>query len=170
MKRIAAICVALSVLCISSGTAYAYFTARQSRINEVSAARNDIEIVEEFTPPGELKPGQKITKKVAIKSTSGTTCYVRVRAHFSDAAAAAFCEPLIAGNGWTLGEDGYYYWEKQLQPGEMTGQLFDSVTIKSSIREEELRDFDLLIYAESVACDGLDGRDAWAAMDGPAAD
>lgn len=166
MKKyiIAALAAAL-VLGVGAGTSYAYLTGRDDVENTFQASKTEIEMEEEFDPVPEVLPGLVITKAPKAVSRSSTDCYVRMMVRFSDNAAEAFCEPLSINSGWGWKEDGYYYWHDKVKPGESTGTIFDTVKIRSDVRKENLVDFDILVYAEAVACGDLSMAQAWAAMD-----
>lgn len=166
MKKIAAIMLTLLIAGISTGAAFAYLTARQTVDNVLTAADTEICITEKFDPPKEIQPGTVIPKTVAVTSSSSVDCYVRVLAEFSDRNAENFCEPLKIQEGWRKSEDGYYYWKEKVKPGETTGNLISEIVIKQDAQKTELKDFEVLIYAEAVACQEDSMQDAWKKMDG----
>lgn len=157
--------LALLITGISTGAVFAYLTAQESVENQVTAANTDIEITEKFDPPGELRPGMVIPKTVAVSSHSSTDCYVRVLVEFSNWHAKQFCEELEILEGWEKAEDGYYYWKEKVSPGETTGNLFSQVKIKTGMEKEELEKFEILVYAEAVACGSDNMQEAWKKMD-----
>lgn len=161
MKKIAAVMLALLLTGIGTGTVFAYLTAQDGVNNKITAANTDIRITEKFDPPGELNPGTVIPKTVAVTSSSSTDCYVRVMVHFSSQEAENFCEPLQIQPGWTLGNDGYYYWNKKVTPQETTGNLFSAIVIRKDTAKEELENFDVLVYAEAVCCGKDSMETAW---------
>lgn len=165
MKKIAAVMLILMIAGISTGAVFAYLTAQDEVLNEITAANTDISISEEFDPPKELNPGITIPKSVMITSHSSADCYIRVMVRFSSLEAEESCEPLQIMEGWTRGEDGYYYWKEKVKPGEQTGELFHSVKIKQDVEKEDLKDFELLVYAEAVSCGQESMQDAWKKMD-----
>ncbi|MDO4523151.1 MAG: SipW-dependent-type signal peptide-containing protein [Eubacteriales bacterium] len=160
---------AVLVLGAGVGTSYAYLTAEDEVNNEFSVSETGITITEEFDPPKELRPGQVITKKPWIVSSSNVDCYVRAMVRFSDSRAESFCEALEIQEGWEPAEDGYYYWKEKLAPGETTGALFETVRLREDTEKEELVPFELLVYAEAVQCGELEASDAWKTMDTAAA-
>lgn len=165
MKKIAAVMLALLLTGIGTGTVFAYLTAQDSVNNKITAANTDIHITEKFDPPGELHPGTVIPKTVAVTSSSSTDCYVRVMVHFSSREAENFCEPLQIQTGWSKGDDGYYYWNQKVKPKETTGNLFSRVIIKKNVAKEDLESFEVLVYAEAVACEKDSMENAWKKMD-----
>jgi alternate signal-mediated exported protein len=75
--------VAAAVLLVAG--VYAYLTHSDTATNEFSGGNNEIEVVEEFTPPTQLEPGvNAYAKKVQIHNSGNVPCYIRVYVNFSD--------------------------------------------------------------------------------------
>lgn len=103
-----------------------------------------------------------VTKEVNVVNNSDIPVYVRMRAEVSN---SDLLGPLSINDGWTLKSDGFYYYSRALEPRGRSGNLFDSVTIKKSALKEELKNLDVLVYAEAVQAGNLSMDEAWAAMD-----
>lgn len=164
-KRIIAVVAAALIMGVGAGTSYAYLTGQDEVKNTFQASKTEIVIEEEYEPAADPKPGTIIKKAPKVVSQSSTDCYVRMMVQFSDNMAKECCEPLVINSGWNQKADGYYYWNKKVAPGECTGTLFDKVEIRSDINEENLTDFDILVYAEAVQCGQMEMESAWASMD-----
>lgn len=164
MKRYLFVLLAVSLLLGGgAGVSYAYLTGQQSRVNRFQAAGVEIAVKEDFDPPDKILPGQIIKKAPSVSSTSNVPCYVRVSVRFSDSDAEKMCEPLVTNDGWGKKEDGWYYWNEMLMPGQTTAPVFQQIQLRSEI-QEEISDFDVFIYAEAVCC-GQDSPDAaWEKM------
>ena len=134
---------------------YAYLIDRQDTVNRIKIVENKTHIEEEFDPPTDPGPGSVIKKKPCIVNDSVIPVYVRVRVVFSNLDAQAQCEPLKIKDSWKTGEDGYYYYQKQLQPGQRTDTVFDNIVIKNIVKKEDLVPFDILVYEESVQSEGF---------------
>lgn len=165
MKRKNWIIVAgLLVAAAGAGTSHAYLTAQDQVDNVFNASAVDITVEEDFEPePPE--PGKRIKKAPRVHSESDVECYVRIRYAFTDSDAEKLCEPVRINPGWTLKDDGYYYWEKTVSPGKETGALFDCIEVKKEIAEEDIIPFDILVYAEAVQAGELSETEAWAGVD-----
>lgn len=159
-KFIFAVVAASLLLGVGAGVSYAYLTAQDEADNAFGVSSVDIGIEENFDPPGEVAPGQVITKAPRIQSSSDTDCYVRVSVRFSSSEAEKLTEPLVINSGWQRGEDGYYYWTSPLGPGQKTGTLFDRVTIRQDAGDD-IPPFRILVYAEAVACRNFSMQEAW---------
>lgn len=163
-KQVATILAAALVLGAGAGTSYAYLTGQDQAENGFRASEVDVDIEETFDPVPEINPGTTIVKAPSVLSRSDIECYVRVMIRFSDSDAENFCEPLNINKGWSRGEDGYYYWDRKLKPGERTGTVFDRVKIRSDVPGEEVKPFEILVYAEAVQCQGQTMEEAWEVM------
>ena len=149
---------------------FSYLVSSSETANRLNISHNSIEVVEDFDPPEEMKPGSSFAKEVRVRNTGTSDCYVRMFAEFSDSTAAAFATIMYAGAAgfneadWEYdGADGYWYYDEVLEPGDMTEPLFGSVSIGSD--GSVLKSFDILVYAESVQSGGYEDRfAAWAAF------
>jgi len=137
---------------VSFEVTYSYLIDSAAAANRFVVGENSIVVEEEFNPPKELEPGISFDKKPKVTNTGNLPCFVRMRADFSDSEAQAICEPLdINTADWLYdSSDGYYYYNKVLQPGESTSPLFTKVTIRDDLDESDMKEFDILIYAESI--------------------
>lgn len=147
--------VYLLLFAASFGIAYAYLIGKETKVNEFTVGENTVEVTEDFEPPEELKPGAVIKKDVRITNTGNLPCFVRLRADFSDSKAKEFCEYTINAS-WTDGQDGWYYYNKLVYPGETTEPFFDGEIAVKTQKEDgnaytlaDMIEFDILIYVES---------------------
>lgn len=166
-KKIFLIVIACLILVSASfGLTYAYLIANDSVANEFTIGENKIDVEEEYDPPEKLEPGKVIIKKPSAKNTGNLSCFVRMRAEFSDSAAKELCEELdIDTVNWEYdSSDGYYYYKKLLNPGESTTNLFTKVVIKTekadgtNLTDADMLDFDILVFAESCQHEDHDGE------------
>lgn len=153
----------LLALCLAAGSIAAYLTDADQAINTVTVGSNEIEIIEEFTPPDEVYPGDVIPKDVKVKNTGLSDCYVRVAAVFSDTGMSNFCTVDWNTTDWVYNEnDGYWYYKKAISEGESTSSLFTTVTVSNSVNWDTYKNFDIFVYAESYQANGHDNyTDAW---------
>lgn len=166
MKRYLFVLLAVSLLLgCGAGVSYAYLTGDESKVNRFQAAEVEITVKEEFDPPDKILPGQIIKKAPSVSSTSNVPCYVRLSVRFSDSDGEKMCEPLVISDGWSKKEDGWYYWNSALMPGQTTAPVFQQIKLKGEMKEE-ITNFDVIVYAEAVCC-GQDSADAaWEKMNG----
>lgn len=78
-KKWLASAAALAAIAALVGT-FAWFTSKDQARNEFEGALagNDIEIVEDFTPPEKWEPGAEVNKDVAVKNTGDYKSLIRV--------------------------------------------------------------------------------------------
>lgn len=161
--------IAALLACLAAGrqatAAYAYLADRDTAVNKVSLGTGDIHVQEEFTRPADPEPGAVIPKKPCVSNDSRIPVFVRMAVRFSDSEGEAQCEPLAVSSRWTLMEDGYYYYGQAVPAGQKTELLFENVVLKASVPKEELRPFDVLVYAEAVQAYGHEtAQSAFAAL------
>lgn len=140
-------------LCLlgSVGTLYAYFKVSDTLTNKFTFGNNTIEIIEEFEVPQDPQPGSSFTKKPTVKNTGTVPCYVRMLVEFSDNRAADDSRIDFNTMDWTEKQtDGYYYYKNVLTVGATTKPLFTTVTFDSDANVDDIQDFDIIVYAESV--------------------
>ena len=139
-----AICVAI----LAAGT-IAFFNAEGKAHNVITTGGVEIAVQEwadkEKTAPFEdltgVMPNTTVTKIAEIKNTGASAAWVRVKVEKNIQ---------LQGNGtpdadlvkldlntteWTK-QDGYYYYNKPLQPGEVTKPIFTAVTFDAGMGNE----------------------------------
>ena len=166
MKKILKITLALLIVgfgIFGVSSIYAYLTDIAIASNVVIVGSIDIEINEIFEPPVKLEPGISFTKDVSITNTGISDCYVRIKAVYTDSDMGDYCTLDIDTENFIYNEkDNFYYYKNVLKQGEKSPSLFTTVTLSEAIKAEEIKDFDILIYAESFQASGFDDyKDAW---------
>ena len=161
-KKTIFLAVILSLICI--GSIAAYMTSAAKIDNILTVGYNDIDIVEKFDPPPELRPGVEFTKTVSVSNTGPVDCYVRVLSLFSNSDMGDHCTIDYNEKDWAYNEtDQYWYYKKPLPAGETTTPLFTKIKLDDDINANDIKDFDVMIYAESYQANGeFDNyQDAW---------
>ena len=142
---LAAICLAITAI----GT-LAYFTSEGTAHNVITTGGVEIAVQEwadedKQTPFEDLEgimPGMTVTKIAEIKNTGASDAWIRVkvekniRLHGEGTPDTALVELNLNLTDWTLGEDGYLYYNKVLKPGEVTEPLFTAVTFNVTMGNE----------------------------------
>ena len=60
------------------------------------------------------------------------------------------------------GSEEYYYYQKPIAPGEDTSCLMTGIYIRPDTPEDEIKNVDVIVYAESYQADGFqDYEEAW---------
>lgn len=183
--------ICLSAALFGAGGTWAYLTHSRIADNAFCVGTNRIEIQEDYLPPKILTVGDNIFRKhVQVKNTGTIPCFVRVFADFSDYAIKKLSWISPDGSDYYPAEEyashlpdewsyigleedellgGFYYYKVPLEAGETTASLFEK--IKCSFQSaDEIREFDILVSAESVQIVDKNGaeftgeeawRDAW---------
>lgn len=157
-KIIIMIVILLIILTIGTGI-YGYFTYNSSKENTIILGYNKIVLSEEYNPPLKMEKGISFTKKPYVTNIGNVNCYVRVKSEVSDSRIEK--DLTIDYNSsedvndnsvdWFYNsQDGYYYYKKEVKPGERTENLFSTVAISETADDLVLDGFDIYVYAESV--------------------
>ncbi len=166
---IAAVIAACLAFALSGGVAYAYLTDKNSIKNEFTVGIGETKLMEEFEPVP-LDVGDNIYKKaIWVKNVGTRPCFVRVFLGFSDSEIEDITQfsgadgvfysvkkyPEHLPEGWVYDGD-YFYYTKPLQPGEETTKVIEKVKTTFAT-EEEVREYDLIAFEESIDTLGIDG-------------
>ena len=141
--------LAICIATLAAGT-LAYFTSEEKAHNVITTGGVEIAVQEwadeEKTKPFEdltgIMPGMTVTKIAVIKNTGASDAWVRVKVEKNiklqgeGTPDAALVELNLNLTDWTLGEDGYLYYNKVLKPGEVTEPLFTAVTFNVTMGNE----------------------------------
>ena len=160
-KKMILLLLFVNVLLISGISISAYYYDKAMNQNSFTVGYNEIQVIEKFTPPSELKPGVVFTKKPMVKNTGSVPCYVRMFAEATNSKTGQYMSYDFNTTEWSSKKvDGYYYYNTILQPGDTTEPLFTKVTVADDA--VDLDDFDIIIYAESVQSEGYaTAEEAW---------
>jgi len=76
-KVLGASCILAAL--IIAGSSFAWFTSQDEVTNRLTATANyGVSLVEDFTPPKDMTPGQEVTKTVSAVNTGNVDAFVRV--------------------------------------------------------------------------------------------
>ena len=143
----AVVAICLSLLAYSTS---AYFTARGTATNVITSGNIQIQLQETAKINGQeisfdasqekinVVPAQTVSKIVQVKNTGDNAAYVRIRvAKAIELAEGVTGEPNVElvtldfdDENWTAKDDGYYYYNKPLEPDATTEALFNNVTFE----------------------------------------
>lgn len=137
-KKILLLCLILALLSMASAGTYAYYNKSVIATNTVTTGSVDMIIHETGadgapypTDPVVILPGDVVSKVVKVENSGNQPMYLRVKLTpgvNDPALSAQDCIRMdINHTDWTA-RDGYYYYNKTLNPGEITPALFTEVT------------------------------------------
>ena len=139
------ICLAIA----ATGT-LAYFTSDDVAHNVITSGGVEIAVQEwadeEKTEPFKdltgVMPDTTVTKIAEIKNTGASAAWVRVKVEKAikltgdGTPDVSMVQLDVNTTDWTDGGDGYYYYNRALQPGEVTVPIFTSVTFQAAMGNE----------------------------------
>lgn len=151
------------------GGTLAYFTDTAESTNVITLGKVSGTLTEDKSKDGtakedggreykDTKPGA-VLSKVPVVNVDETSlpAYVRVKLEWTgltDAQAAEAEALLDVQTGWAKSSDGYYYYNKIVQPGTSTDPVFTELTIPTTWGNEMAeKSFDLKIKAELIQSD-----------------
>lgn len=121
-RRVAASAVAVALAAsLAAGATLAYLSSRDEVANVYSIAVAQTEIVEDFQPPAEIRPGESFPKVVQIANTGSAEVYVRVFCEVADPSSRAWAALDYDTTRWSAPQDGYWYLTVPLPAGESIG-------------------------------------------------
>lgn len=139
-RLLCSICAGALAVCLIAGaradTSTAYFTAYDSVNGGKTVAQVSTTTVTEKWERGNF------TKTVSVTNTGNIPCYVRVK--FFKGSEKISLE--YSGDGWTLHDDGYVYYNPEVAAGTTTGELVAKVVVPEGYEE----DFNVIVVEEST--------------------
>lgn len=150
------ICVAT----LAAGT-LAYFNAEDTAHNVITSGGVGIQLIEK-TKSGDtlvdfpedglsgILPGTSASKIVSVENTGSADAWIRVKVEMTITGSDGKALPLeiggadsvipvitfTPGESWTLGEDGYYYYNAAVASGKSTETLFEEVYFAAQMGNE----------------------------------
>lgn len=184
-SKVRALLVAFVLLLVCNMTrdTLAYYTVTATATNVVTSGNIQLKIHEQ-TETGEpfptqgirVRPGDKVSKEVTVENTCAQPFYLRVRLTNGVEDALLPVEEVFAFDvntaDWTLHEDGCYYYNHILQPGQTTCALFKEVELVRQHVDGRFagRTLTLTVTAEAVQSKNNPADDPWQALGWPEAE
>lgn len=165
------ICVAILSIClvgmITVGTTYAIFFAKVSTTNVITIGNIDVELIDIYTRPDSVAPGESVSKIVSAKNVGDNDAYVRINLKKTWTKDNKVLENLSTDDieinfpnpqDWVDGGDGYYYYQKPLAPGETASDLLDSFKLSLSYTDKGIDDLEgnIIVSAEAIQSKNFD--------------
>lgn len=175
-KRMILIAALASVAAILAAGSLAYFTAEETAFNVITTGVLSIDLVElaemdnENAPFPEdgvsnVMPGQEIVKQVYVVNDGGADAYVRIKVGMKIRPETLPLEGItlnVNTADWTE-QDGWYYYNKPLAPGEKTADLFNTVSFSTALGNEYMNatvEIDVLSQAVQAKNNGESALEA----------
>lgn len=138
-RKIMAVCVILCCLAIIAAGSLAYFTAEETAYNVITTGSVEMKLVEQkkdgspFEDVLGVMPGESVDKIVFIRNDGTAAFFVRIALENTvtvDGRELDFDKYIsmdLNDEDWTY-QNGYYYYNRALKPGEKTVPLFTKVS------------------------------------------
>ena len=157
VKKLIGFVSVMSILTVVVFSTLAFFTAEDNAINRLSTGNVNISLNDQTISNGTtvdfpvnglsgFMPGSSVPKIVSVTNTGANPVWVRVDLNPSVTPGAQFTGqegiPQLSTQfmsmninlaDWTLGADGWYYFNEVLNPGETTDNLFTTVTFSTAM-------------------------------------
>ena len=146
-KRILIIALAAIVAGCAIGGTIAYYTNQNTVTNVITAGNikvalqewADLEMTKPYADPEDaIMPGEEVTKVVTAKNTGDNAAWIRIQFVTTAEGETVPADgeiPLLIdvdADKWIL-QDGWYYYNDKLAPGDTASPLFTTVTFESGM-------------------------------------
>lgn len=143
-RKIMAVCVILCCLAIIAAGSLAYFTAEETAYNVITTGSVEMKLVEQkkdgspFEDVLGVMPGESVDKIVFIRNDGTAAFFVRIALENTvtvDGKELDFDKYIsmdLNDEDWTY-QNGYYYYNRALKPGEKTVPLFTKVSFAAKM-------------------------------------
>lgn len=183
-KKVLALAVIAICLSILTMGTLAYFTAEERAHNIIATGGVDVTInewadeakTEAFSDVTGVMPGVSVTKIVELENTGASDAWVRIRVTKAIQLAEGVTGDVdlslvvldIDTANWTE-QDGWYYYNSALKPGETTAPLFTCATFATdmgNLYQGSTATVDVIAQAVQTANNGSSALDAagWPAL------
>lgn len=133
--------------------AAAFLLASDTIHNRFTVGENTSRIEERFGTYESFEKGKNYEKRVTVKNTGNIPCLVRVFAEVEDPDCREKIRMDWNREDWSeKQEDGFYYYQHVLLPGQTSEPLFTTITAK-----EDVSDFRMICFSETIQADGQKG-------------
>ncbi len=138
--KLAFLAVVLIMATLLTQQTLAYYTAYGKATNVVTSGDIALKIYEKTADGGEFPsegvtviPGDVVSKIVTVGNTCQHPFYLRVKLVNSSSSANLLPEDCLKldlnTTDWTVGQDGFIYYNQPLKPGQITQPLFTQVEV-----------------------------------------
>lgn len=166
----ALICVLALSVGVTLAASFSDDSPKAETTNVVTIGRVDIDLIDIYTRPASVGPGQVVPKIVSVENTGENTAYVRIQVDkaWYESGTDNRLDTTVYDPGyivlnfanpedWVLGTDGYYYYQIPLEPGQTAENLIDSFSLPADWDMEGYQSLDghITVRAEAVQYDNF---------------
>lgn len=175
-KLLLLVCALIVLGSLVAGTA-AYYTKDATATNVVTTGKIDLEIIEmtdsdtAFPESGiVVLPGATVSKIVTVKNTSGHPAHVRVQlskfVSIKELTADFMDNGILTtdfnSEDWTVGDDGFIYYNDVLEPGKETSPVISEVYISGPKTDNKYRGADFTLKIDVYGVQSENNGTTWA--------
>lgn len=150
-KTIALVVLLITALSIGVYATLASLNTTGKAANTVTSGNIKIELSDDYETDGDIQPiimpSTVMIKDIAVENIGNKNCYVKIKLsdEFLDEEGNKFIEDensdqitysFSDDENWTLGNDGFVYYNNILKPSENTGTLKVNMNFSSNLSEE----------------------------------
>lgn len=169
-KKILMFSVIVIVITLISIGVYAYFVSESTFRGIISTSNLKLEVCQENFDgvdvtdyDFEVMPGDVVSRIVTVKNVGEQSLYLRVKLVISAENDELLAENILKMNintaKWTY-RDGYYYYYKVLDPGELSEELFTEVTIDGELVDNKYLGKSILLDVVAQATQSKNNADS----------
>lgn len=182
-KKLLALVVAIILIAVFSGSTLAYYSVTGRATNVVTSGSIRLQVIEKeaegnpFPREGvKVIPGDKVTKHVTIRNVCEHPFWLRVQLVKGSSQEVLSANDVLQiqdlnRSDWTEHTDGYWYYNKILNPQETTSALFSQVLIDGDLVDQHDigTALTITVRAEAVQSEHNPAGNPWEASGWPAA-
>ncbi|GAA0070422.1 BsaA family SipW-dependent biofilm matrix protein [Clostridium sardiniense] len=173
MKKVG-LTLGIILLFTTTVASLAYFSSKESKKNKFTIGSISTEINENFDKDSakDVSRNEEIKKVVSIKNTGKNPVIVRViinpqwdeekdeNGKVTKLTTSASNQVQLNFSNtwkedWIKDNDGYYYYNKILNPGESTSDLLKSISLKNNISQEDIESFKNRNFSVNVSSEAI---------------
>lgn len=165
-KLVAGGLVACMGATLIGGATLAYFTAEDKADNVFTVGNVGIDLTEpnwDATGKEEAKeayPGEPLAKDPTVTNTGANPCVVRIKVEWdAEIGKMDYRTDYVTGklgDNWVDGGDGYFYYTKALNKGDVTDALFDQIVVPTTLTNDDAAtEYNVKVTAYAAQAQGI---------------
>lgn len=165
-KLVAGGLVACMGATLIGGATLAYFTDKDEADNVFTVGNVGIDLTEpnwDATGANDAKeayPGEPLAKDPTVTNTGANPCVVRIKVEWdAEIGPMEYRTDYQAnrlGDNWVDGGDGYFYYTKALDKGDVTDALFDQIVVPTTLTNDDATtEYNVKVTAYAAQAQGI---------------
>lgn len=167
-RKLLKVLLPLSIISmLTVGISYAAFHAEKRTTNVITIGDVDVKLIDIYSRPEAVAPGEVVDKIVTAENSGNNDEYVRIKLNkvwtdINGDEVRDLDPDLIEisfsnADKWINGNDGYYYYQEPLKPGEKAPNLLDSFKLALNYKpsNNEKIQGNIIVSAEGIQSDNF---------------